>query len=188
MSDRTLENEAFAASVDWSAKGKPLAEDAKAMLELPQALLAIEGLPMPFGGAATYPVTQAKVLEAAQHIIDNRPADAPEQVFHSQASVMAHASQQYGWLTGSEMRLCAIPNYMHLPPQPEAEKAARTEELDMLIDVLRSGAVTTREGSRKAFPDMDTDAVWDKHEARKKSWAEEQQQRSKTRSNPCLGM
>lgn len=212
MTDKKQSYEEFTASVDWSAEGIRLEDDPKAMLGLPEGLLAIEGLPVAFAGALAYPVTEAKTLEAAQHIIDNRPEGAEPPKFHSRASVMAHASQEYGWLTGPDMRLCAIPNYMHLPSRPEAQKAAQAAEMDMLIDVLRSGILTTREGARKAFPDMDVDAIWDKHEAAQKeaveaqkrrmdeaqgkqgaaddgkSWAKTEQTRRSSRTNPCLGM
>lgn len=174
MSENKQNREEFAASVDWSHEGLPLAADPKAALDLPEGLLALEGLPMPFSGAMGYPVTQDKVLAAAQHIIDHRPEGDENRHFHSQASVMAHASQEYGWLTGTDMRLCAVPNYMHLPKQPDDVKAARAAEADMLIELLNSGLLTTREGSRKLFPDLDTDAMWDKHEAWKKEAGEQQ--------------
>lgn len=195
------------AAIEWDKDGKRLGDDPAAMLDLPEGLLALEGLPVTFGGAVSYPVTQDKVLAAAQHIIDNRKPEQEEKRFHNQAEVMSFASREFGWLTGKEMGLAAIGNYMQLPKEDEQTKAAKAEGIDGIIEVLKSGMLTTREGTRKLFPDLDVDAIWDKHEARiaeakeeqqrkagkgqtkpdEPRWAEKVEATRKSKPNPCLG-
>lgn len=164
------------AALEWDKQGMRLADNPKALLDLPEGLLMLEGLPVMLHGAAYYPVIEDKVLAAAEHILTHRNAVQAEQVFHNQAEVMAFASQQFDWHTGKDMRLVSTANYMGLEkPSPE-EKAAKAEVIDAHIEMLNSGLLTTREGAKKLFPDMDVDDVFDKHEQRIAD-AKEQQQR-----------
>lgn len=175
MTDNTPDYE----KLEWDKDGRVLDDDPHALLDLPEGLLALEGLPVAFAGAVGYPVTKDKVLDAARCIIENRTPEQRGHVFHNQAQVMAFASREFGWLTGKEMGLAAVANYMGLPKQGEEEKEIRTEMLDGLIDVLRSGLLTTREGAKKLFPDMDVDAVFDRHEQFITEAVEEQQRQMK---------
>lgn len=150
--------------------------DPQALLALPEGLLALEGLPVSFHGAASYPVTQDKLLAAAEHILQHRTGEQAQKRFHTQAQVMAFASQEFGWHTGKDMRFAATYNFMGQPPEDEATKQAKAEVIDATIDMLNSGLLTTREGTRKLFPHLDADAIWDKHEAEKKAAVERQKE------------
>lgn len=164
------------AALEWDKQGMRLAEDPKALLDLPEGLLMLEGLPVMLHGAAYYPVMEDKVLAAAEHILTHRAPEQAEQVFHNQAEVMAFASQQFGWHTGKDMSFVSTANYMGLEHASPEEKAAKAEVIDAHIEMLNSGLLTTREGTKKLFPDMDVDDVFDKHEQRIAD-AKEQQQR-----------
>lgn len=160
----------------WHKEGIPLEDDPQALLALPEGLLALEGLPVMFHGAASYPVTQDKVLAAAEHILQNRSDAQVEKRFHTQAQVIAFASQEFGWHTGKDMRFAATYNFMEQQPEDEATKQAKAEIIDATIEMLNSGLLTTREGTRKLFPHLDVDAIWDKHEAEKKAAVERQKE------------
>lgn len=151
---------------EYDKDGVRLADDPKALLGLPEGLLALEGLPITFHGAASYPVTQDKVLAAAEHIIAHRAPEQEQQVFHNQAQVMSFASRQFGWHTGNDLSFASVPNYLDVPKDTEEVKQEKAAEIDAVIEMLNSGLLTTREGTRKLFPDMDADVVWDKHETR----------------------
>jgi hypothetical protein len=140
---------------DYDEVGMTLGDNPMEMLQLPYGLLALEGLPITFNGAQSYPVTHEKMLEAAQYIIENRhTAEQHNTRFHNQADVVAYASQEFGWLTGKDMRLVSVPNYMHLPQAPDAEKQQAVEIADATIAMLRhmaqkDGSWASRVGKRE---------------------------------------
>lgn len=152
--------------IEYDEEGLVLGNDPSAMLALPEGLLALGGLPVTFGGAASYPVTPEKVLEAAEYIIAHRSREDEGRIYHNQAQVMSHASRAYGWLTGEEMELAAIANYMRVPKQDLQTRQQETGALDALIHILRSGYLTTEEGTKALFPDMDMEDVWARHRQR----------------------
>jgi hypothetical protein len=164
------------AALEWDKQGMRLADDPAAVLALPEGLLMLEGLPIMLHGASEYPVTPDKVRAAAECIIAQRDGEQAQHVFHNQAEVMAFASQQFDWHTGKDMRFVSTANYMGLEKPSLAEREAKADLIDVHIEILNSGLLTTREGAKKLFPDMDVDAVFDKHEQR---LAEAKEQQSK---------
>ncbi|MCH2546679.1 MAG: hypothetical protein MK052_03590 [Alphaproteobacteria bacterium] len=113
--------------------------------DLPKGYLAVEGLSRTFQGALNYPVTEDKMLEALNHIRENRTQEDGEVEFHNQAQIIAHASQQHGWLTGDKennINLVHLPVYVKIDDMPAEEAEQVQQGLDIIIKNQIDGRLT----------------------------------------------
>lgn len=157
----------------------PAQEAEAALLALPRGALAVEGLPVAFGGAQTYPVDDAGAKGAlASLLVDEKLADMK---FYNQAQAMEAASRHHGYRVGHSLNLVAIPQYSSPLQNPRPIDHEAIDAFGKFLDSKRLedpefvGRLSTKDGKSLSTEEAIRKGkeVLERHaKQRQGSWAE----------------